>query len=68
LNRYLTTITTGTLLAILLTVEGLGSLGLGITSRPLRRALGPLVSGFVMLGCALLIFLDWPASSNTTLA
>jgi uncharacterized membrane protein HdeD (DUF308 family) len=67
LNRHLTTVATGTLLGILLTVEGVGSLGLGITSRPFRRGLGPLVAGLVMLACALLIFLHWPASGKASL-
>jgi uncharacterized membrane protein HdeD (DUF308 family) len=67
LNRPLTTVATGTLLGILLTVEGLGSVGLGITSRPLRRGLGPLVAGLVMLACALLIVLHWPASGKASL-
>jgi uncharacterized membrane protein HdeD (DUF308 family) len=67
LNRPLTTVATGILLGSLLTVEGLGSLTLGITSRPLRRGLGPLVAGLVMLACALLIVLHWPASGKASL-
>ncbi len=67
LYRPLTTVATGTLLGILLTVEGLGFLGLGITSRPFHRGLGPLVAGLVMLACALLILLHWPASGNASL-
>jgi uncharacterized membrane protein HdeD (DUF308 family) len=67
LNRPVATLATGTLIGILLTVDGLGFLGLGITSRPLRRGLGPLVAGLVMLACALLIVLHWPISGTTSL-
>lgn len=67
LNRPVATVATGTLIGILLTVEGFGFLGLGITSRPLRRGLGPLVAGLVMLACALLIVLHWPISGQASL-
>ena len=67
LDRPLTTMAAGTLLGILLMIEGLGSLGLGFTSRPLRRGLGPLVAGLVMLACALLIVLHWPDSGKASL-
>jgi uncharacterized membrane protein HdeD (DUF308 family) len=66
-DRPLTAGATATLLGILLTIEGFGSVGLGITSRPLRRGLGPLVAGLVMLACALLIILHWPASGKASL-
>jgi uncharacterized membrane protein HdeD (DUF308 family) len=68
LNRYLTTVATGTLLGILLAADGLGSLGLGITSRPFRRAVGPLVAGLVMLACVTLILLHWPDTTKASLA
>jgi|GEM_PF-1310766 len=66
-DRPLTAVATATLLGILLTIEGFGSVGLGITSRPLCRGLGPLVAGLVMLACALLIILHWPASGKASL-
>jgi len=67
LDRPLTTIAAGTLLGILLTIEGFGSLALGITSRPLLRGLGPLIAGLIMLACALLIVLHWPDSGKASL-
>ncbi len=67
LNRYFTAIATGTLLGILLAAEGLGSLGLGLTSRPFRRAVGPLVAGLLILACATLILLHWPDTTQKSL-
>jgi uncharacterized membrane protein HdeD (DUF308 family) len=67
LDRPLTTIAAGTLLGILLMIEGFGSLALGITSRPLLRGLGPLIAGLIMLACALLIVLHWPDSGKASL-
>jgi uncharacterized membrane protein HdeD (DUF308 family) len=67
LDRPLSTTAASTLLGILLTIEGLGSLGIGLTSRPLWRGLGSLVAGLVMVACALLIVLRWPESGKASL-
>jgi len=67
LDRPVSSVAAGTLIGIVLTVEGFVSLGVGITSRPLRRGLGPLIAGLVMLACALLIVLHWPVSSKASL-
>jgi len=67
LNGYLTSVATGTRLGILLAVDGLGSVGLGITSRPFRRAVGPLVAGLLILTCAALVLLHWPDTTQKSL-
>ena len=60
-------VATGTLLAILLTVQGVNSLIVGAGNRPLIRGLGPLAAGFGMLACAALIIVRWPESSDASL-
>ena len=67
LNRQFAEVASGTLLAIVIAVQGASSLGLGASSRPLRRGLGPLAAGLAMLACAILILLRWPESSDASL-
>jgi uncharacterized membrane protein HdeD (DUF308 family) len=67
LDRYFAAIAMGTLLTILIGMYGLSSVALGVSSRPLRRGLGPLGAGLVMLTCATLIALRWPVSGDAAL-
>ncbi len=67
MNRQFAEVASGTLLAIVIAIQGASSLGLGASSRPLRRGLGPLAAGLAMLACATLILLRWPESSDASL-
>ena len=67
LNRQFATVATGSLLAILIACSGVGETILGVTSRPLRRGLGPLAGGLFMLACAGMILLAWPDSTDAAL-
>jgi uncharacterized membrane protein HdeD (DUF308 family) len=67
IDRYLAAIAMGKLLTILIAAYGLGSVVLGMSSRPLRRGLGPLGAGLVMLTCASFIALHWPANGDAAL-
>ncbi|HEY5814226.1 MAG TPA: DUF308 domain-containing protein [Terrimicrobiaceae bacterium] len=67
MNLHLAEVATGSLLGIIIGIQGLSSLIAGSGNRPLRRALGPLVTGIFMLACATLILLRWPESSDTSL-
>ena len=67
LDRYFAAIAMGTLLTILIAVYGLGSVALGVSSRPLRRGLGPLGAGLFMLALAILFAIRWPTSGDAAL-
>jgi len=67
LNRQFATVATGSLLAILIACSGVGETILGVSSRPLRRGIGPLAGGLFMLACAAMIFLAWPDSTDAAL-
>ncbi len=67
MNRQFAEVASGTLLAIVIAIQGASSVGLGVSSRPLRRGLGPLAAGLAMFACAILILLRWPESSDTSL-
>jgi uncharacterized membrane protein HdeD (DUF308 family) len=67
MNRQFAEVASGTLLAIVIAIQGASSLGLSASSRPLRRGLGPLAAGVAMLACATLILLRWPESSDASL-
>jgi uncharacterized membrane protein HdeD (DUF308 family) len=67
IDRYFAAIATWKLLTILIAAYGVACAALGVSSRPLRRGLGPLGAGLVMLTCAALIALHWPASGDAAL-
>lgn len=62
LNREYAVMTASLLIAILLAVEGVSSVGLALFSRPLRNWLGTLAAGVVMILCAIAVFTRWPLS------
>jgi uncharacterized membrane protein HdeD (DUF308 family) len=66
MNLHFAEVATGTLLAILLAVQGMSSIIIGAGNRPLIRGLGPLAAGVGMLACAALIFARWPESSDAS--
>jgi uncharacterized membrane protein HdeD (DUF308 family) len=67
MNLHFAEVATGTLLAILIAIQGGSSLVVGAGNRPLRRGLGPLAAGVAMLACAALIIVRWPESSDASL-
>ena len=67
LDRYFASIAMGTLLTILITVYGLSSVALGVSSRPVKRGLGPLGAGLFMLTLAILMAIRWPTSGDGAL-
>lgn len=67
MNLHFAQVATGTLLAILIAIQGLNSIVVGAGNRPLIRGLGPLAAGAAMLACAVLIALRWPESSDASL-
>ena len=54
----------GVLIAAVLAVHGISKLAVGIFSRPIRNWSGTLGAGFIMITCALMVYLGWPASSE----
>jgi uncharacterized membrane protein HdeD (DUF308 family) len=66
LNLPFADMASGTLLAILITIQGVNSIVVGAGNRPLIRGLGPLAAGLGMLACAALIVSRWPASSDAS--
>ena len=66
MNLHFAQVATGTLLAILLAVQGTSSIIVGAGNRPLIRGLGPIAAGIGMLACAALIFTRWPESSDAS--
>jgi uncharacterized membrane protein HdeD (DUF308 family) len=66
MNLHFAEVATGTLLAILLAVQGANSIVVGAGNRPLMRGLGPLAAGAGMLACAAFIFARWPESSDAS--
>jgi uncharacterized membrane protein HdeD (DUF308 family) len=67
MNLHFAEVATGTLLAILIAIQGASSIVVGAGNRPLRRGLGPLAAGVAMLACATLIIVRWPESSDVSL-
>ena len=65
MNLHFAVVASGTLLAILITIQGIHSILVGVGSRPLIRGVGPLAAGLAMLACATLIVVHWPESSDT---
>jgi uncharacterized membrane protein HdeD (DUF308 family) len=68
LDRCFAAIAMGTLLTILIAVYGLGSVALGVSSRPLQRGLAHLGAGLFMLTLAILLAIRWPTSGDAALA
>jgi uncharacterized membrane protein HdeD (DUF308 family) len=66
MNLHFAEVASGTLLAILLAVQGVNSIVVGTGNRPLIRGLGPLAAGVGMLACAALIVSRWPESSDAS--
>jgi uncharacterized membrane protein HdeD (DUF308 family) len=66
LNLLFADVASGTLLAILITIQGVNSIIVGVGNRPLIRGLGPLAAGVAMLACAALIIVRWPESSDAS--
>jgi uncharacterized membrane protein HdeD (DUF308 family) len=66
MNLHFAEVASGTLLAILLAVQGVNSIVVGAGNRPLIRGLGPLAAGIGMLACAALIVSRWPESSDAS--
>jgi uncharacterized membrane protein HdeD (DUF308 family) len=64
MNLHFAAVASGTLLAILITIQGIHSILVGAGSRPLIRGVGPLAAGLGMLACAALIVAHWPESSD----
>jgi uncharacterized membrane protein HdeD (DUF308 family) len=64
MNLHFAVVASGTLLAILITIQGIHSILVGAGSRPLIRGVGPLAAGLGMLACAALIVAHWPESSD----
>jgi uncharacterized membrane protein HdeD (DUF308 family) len=67
MNLRFAEVATGTLLGIVIAVQGMNSIVVGAGNRPLRRGLGLLAAGTAMLACAILILLRWPESSDASL-
>ncbi|HEY5779609.1 MAG TPA: DUF308 domain-containing protein [Terrimicrobiaceae bacterium] len=67
MNLRFAEVATGTLLGIVIAVQGVNSIVVGAGNRPLRRGLGLLAAGTAMLACAILILLRWPESSDASL-
>ena len=66
MNVHFAEVASGTLLAILITIQGVNSIIVGAGNRPLIRGLGPLAAGMAMLACAALIVSRWPESSDVS--
>jgi uncharacterized membrane protein HdeD (DUF308 family) len=66
INLRFAAVASGTLLAILITIQGVNSIVVGAGNRPLIRGLGPLAAGLGMLACAALIISRWPESSDAS--
>ena len=66
MNLHFAAMASGTLLAILITIQGVNSIIVGAGNRPLIRGLGPLAAGIGMLACAALIVSRWPESSDAS--
>ena len=66
MNLHFAVVASGTLLAILITIQGIHSILVGAGNRPLIRGLGPLAAGIGMLACAALIVSRWPESSDVS--
>ena len=64
MNLHFAVVASGTLLAILITIQGINSIHRGRGNRPLIRGVGPLAAGLGMLACAALIVAHWPESSD----
>jgi uncharacterized membrane protein HdeD (DUF308 family) len=67
MNLHFAQVATGTLLGIVIALQGVNSIVVGAGNRPLRRGLGPLAAGAAMLACAVLIFMRWPETSDLSL-
>ena len=66
MNLYFAAVASGTLLAILIAIQGVNSIIVGAGNRPLIRGFGPLAAGIGMLACAALIVSRWPESSDVS--
>jgi uncharacterized membrane protein HdeD (DUF308 family) len=66
INVQFAAVASGTLLAILITIQGVNSIIVGAGNRPPIRRLGPLAAGIAMLACAALIISRWPESSDVS--
>ena len=66
MNLYFAAVASGTLLAILIAIQGVDSIIVGAGNRPLIRGFGPLAAGIGMLACAALIVSRWPESSDVS--
>jgi uncharacterized membrane protein HdeD (DUF308 family) len=66
INLHFAEVATGSLLGIVIALQGVNSVVVGAGNRPLRRGLGPLAAGAAMLACAVLIFMRWPESSDVS--
>jgi uncharacterized membrane protein HdeD (DUF308 family) len=64
MNLHFAVVASGTLLAILITIQGVHSILVGVGSRPFIRGVGPLAGGLGMFACATLIVAHWPESSD----
>ena len=51
-------------IAATLGFQGLSSVGMALFSRPIRNWVATLVTGLIMVACALLVFLHWPDSGS----
>ncbi len=63
-NTSLAVVGVGVLIAAVLAFHGISKLAVGLFSRPIRNWSGTLGAGFVMVVCALMVYLRWPASSE----
>jgi uncharacterized membrane protein HdeD (DUF308 family) len=66
MNLYFAAVASGTLLAILIAIQGVNSIIVGAGNRPVIRGFGPLAAGIGMLACAALIVSRWPESSDAS--
>jgi uncharacterized membrane protein HdeD (DUF308 family) len=64
LNRKFAIIASGTLVAFVLALQGLMHVGLAVRGRPLRRWVGTLVTGLIMLASAIMVWRHWPADGD----
>jgi len=65
LNLQFAALATGTLVAVIIAVQGGSSILIGAAVRPLWRGLGSVAAGLLMIVCAIFITLRWPGGDNS---